>query len=158
MMPKRVRSPYDWTAILRLIQTEFAYMEARIDPPSSMHKLDVRAIAEQSESGEVWVIETDAGLAACMFLTIHPDRLYLGKLAVDYRMRGQGLARCLVEQAGKRAQALGLHALELQSRIELIENHTAFRKMGFEVTKYTAHEGFIMPTSVTMSKSIISKG
>jgi predicted N-acetyltransferase YhbS len=108
--PLRAIAPYDWEAILRLVQESFASMEEKIDPPSSMHRLTAKAIAEQAQKGEVRVIEEDGAPVACLFLTPRPDALYLGKLAVANTHRGKGLARRLVEQAETRARALNLPA------------------------------------------------
>lgn len=139
-------------AVLELIRDSFAYMEGRIDPPSSMQRLTLDAVAEQCRSGEVWVIGTPP--VACVFLTPKEDALYLGKLAVADSRRGSGLARQLVETAATRARALGLSALELQVRVELTENQSAFARMGFAITARTAHAGFDRPTSVTMRRPL----
>lgn len=154
MTPVQAQNPYDWDKVLSLIQTCFAYMESRIDPPSSMYLLTADAIAEHSEIGEIWVIEQQNSPIACMFLTPKAHALYLGKLAVSEAYRGQGLARQLVSCAETRSYALGFTALELETRIELIENHHAFAKMGFRKTDETAHDGYDRPTSITMQKEL----
>lgn len=138
----------DW--VLRLIRESFSYMDGRIDPPSSMHRLNEAAIEAQIASGEVWVV----GREACVFLTPRKRALYLGKLAVSEAARGQGLARRLIEIAEIRARDMGLAALELQARIELVENHAAFRAMGFERIGETAHAGYGRPTSLTFTKQL----
>ena len=122
--------------VLALIRESFGYMDGRISPPSSMHRLTAAAIAR---AGEVWVL--GAPPRACVFLTPKPGRLYLGKLAVNSQYRGKGLARQLVEHAAARARDLGLPVLELQTRIELTGNHAAFARMGFVKTGETAHPG-----------------
>lgn len=142
--------PHD--QILALIRRCFSAMEGRIDPPSSMHRLTAEAIAQQCRDGEVWILGTPP--MACVFLTPRPDCLYLGKLAVDARWRGQGLARLLVEHAAHRARALGLPAVELQTRVELVENHAAFSRMGFVRTGESAHAGYDRPTSITMRRAV----
>ncbi|MBI1217306.1 MAG: GNAT family N-acetyltransferase [Rhodobacteraceae bacterium] len=154
MTPIRARGAYDWGAVLALIRDAFAGMEGRIDPPSSMHRLTEADIAAQAETGEVWVIEAAGAPVACIFLTVKPGSLYLGKLAVADDWRGRGLARRLVETAAARARALGLPALELQTRVELTENHATFRAMGFTMTAATAHEGYTRPTSLTFRKPL----
>lgn len=155
MTPYRALPPFDWSAILRLIRDEFAYMHARIDPPSSMHRLTEADIAAKAESGEVWLI--GAPPVACMFLTLQSDSLYLGKLAVRADQRGKGLARALVGLAEGRARALGLPVVELETRIELVENQAAFLKMGFVEVGRKAHAGFDRPTSVTYRKLVQAK-
>ena len=152
--PFQARDPYDWPALLALIQSEFAYMEGRIDPPSSMHLLTADSIAAQAKSGEVWVFEDQNIPVACVFLTPQQGALYVGKLAVAQAWRGQGLARLLLQTAETRAHALGLPVLELQTRVELLENHAAFARMGFVKTGETAHPGYAQATSITMQKQV----
>jgi predicted N-acetyltransferase YhbS len=150
--PYRAMAPFDWAAILRLIQTAFAGMEGRIDPPSSMHKLTADNIAAQAEGSEVWVIGEPP--VACIFMTPRQDCLYLGKIAVDSGHRNQGLARALIDMAEVRARALNLPALELQSRVELVENHAAFAALGFQQVGMTTHPGFDRPTSLTFRRRV----
>ena len=147
MIPYLLDKASDFGPVLRLIQSEFAYMEGRIDPPSSMHDLTEQALAT---APEVWALGVPP--VACMVLTPKDNFLYLGKLAVAASHRGQGLARRLVTQAEARATALGLAGVELQTRIELIENQQAFRAMGFVETARTAHQGHANPTSITYRK------
>jgi ribosomal protein S18 acetylase RimI-like enzyme len=134
--------------VLALIRASFAYMEGRIDPPSSMTRLTLTDVAEHCRRGEVWAI--GAPVRACVFLTPLVDALYLGKLAVAEDARGQGLARHLVALAERRARALGRGQLELQVRVELVENQRAFEKMGFVKVAETAHPGYARPTSLTL--------
>ncbi len=154
MSPERAGPGADWAALLALIRAEFAFMEGRIDPPSSMHSLTAEAIAEQAATGEVWLIAEAGQPVACVFLTVKPGRLYLGKLAVAGSHRGRGLARRLVDTAAARARALGLPVLELQTRVELTENHATFRALGFTEVGATAHPGYDRPTSLTFRRSL----
>nr|WP_170329843.1 GNAT family N-acetyltransferase [Ruegeria arenilitoris] len=127
-------------------------MDGRIDPPSSMHRLTEDDLRQQTCSGEVWIIGDPA--AAVVFLTPKPDCLYLSKLAVARSRRGQGLAQTLVDLAETRARSRGYAALELQTRIELVENHTIFAKLGFVKSGETAHTGYDRTTSITMHKRL----
>ncbi|SLN49472.1 Acetyltransferase (GNAT) family protein [Falsiruegeria litorea R37] len=138
--------------VLDLIRRSFAYMEGRIDPPSSMHRLTACKIANQCREGEVWVIGTPP--VACVFLSPRADCLYLGKLAVDKALQGQGLARRLVEQALIRARDMKLPALELKTRIELTDNHKTFERLGFSVIGHDSHDGHARPTTVLMRRPV----
>ncbi len=152
MIPHQALDPFDWPGLLALIHRAFAGMEGRIDPPSSLHRLTPAALADQSRTGEVWVIGTPP--MACMVLTPQPDSLYVGKLAVDPLVQGQGHARCLLALAETRAIALGFQGLELQTRIELLENHQVFARLGFVQTALTTHPGYPRPTSITFRKPV----
>jgi phosphinothricin acetyltransferase len=44
--------------------------------------------------------------------------------------------------------------LELETRIELTENHATFARMGFIKTAETAHPGYERPTSIKMRATV----
>lgn len=138
--------------LLSLIRDSFAYMDARIDPPSSMHRLTVADLSRNASDGEIWAIGDP--VLACVILTDKPDALYLGKMAVAQAARGQGMSRRLVDIAEERARDKGLSALELQTRVELVENHATFARLGFVEVGRTAHAGYDRPTSITMRKTL----
>lgn len=149
---RRAGEDEDWAAVLHLIRESFAYMDPRIDPPSSMHRLTAAAIAESAATGEVWLIGRP--VRACMFLTYYPDALYIGKVAVAARARRQGLARRLMEQAENSARAHGLVRLELQTRVELTELHQTYRALGFRQTGTASHPGYDRPTSLIFTRPV----
>lgn len=151
VVPRKVSPKEDalLCEVVSLIRASFAYMEGRIDPPSSMHRLTIETLVEQAKDAEVWVVEDGGRVVACVFLTPQETALYLGKLAVAATHRGRGLARLLVEKARERARDLGLGAVELQSRVELTDNHSAFTALGFTLAGETAHPGFDQSTSLT---------
>ena len=152
MKPQRAQDPYDWPHLRDLIARAFAGMDGRINPPSSAHHLTADDIAVQAVAGEVWVIGAPA--VACVFLTPQPHALYLGKLAVDPAVQRMGYARRLIGVAELRAHELGLPALELWTRIELVENHATFRALGFVQTGTHAHPGFDLPTTFIFTKRL----
>ncbi|MES2913999.1 MAG: GNAT family N-acetyltransferase [Pseudomonadota bacterium] len=151
MTPWLATDPALWPAVLALLRSEFAYMEGRINPPSSLRDLTPKALDDQVRKGEIWLVGAPV---ACVFLTPKPRVLYVGKLAVAAACRGRGLARLLIDQAEVRARALGLPMLELQTRVELVENQTAFQAMGFHEVARTAHPGFDRPTSITYRRAL----
>ena len=151
MTPRLAEDPALWPPILALLRQAFAYMDGRIDPPSSLRDLTPEALTRQARVGEIWIIGAPV---ACVFLTPKPGALYVGKLAVAESHRGQGLARRLIDQAEARAREIGLPALELQTRVELVENQATFVAMGFREVGRTAHEGFARPTSITYRRAV----
>lgn len=151
MTPRLAEDPALWPPILALLRQAFAYMDGRIDPPSSLRDLTPEALTRQARVGEIWIIGAPV---ACVFLTPKPGALYVGKLAVAESHRGQGLARRLIDRAETRAREMGLPALELQTRVELVENQATFVAMGFREVGRTAHEGFARPTSITYRRAV----
>ena len=155
----------DMGPVHALLTMAFAYMEGRIDPPSSLGRMGVEALRQAAADAELWVIEGEAGPLACMILTPQADTLYLGKLAVAHAARGRGLARALIALSLDRARALialsldraralGLATVSLQTRVELLENHATFAALGFEMTGTTAHPGYDRPTSVSFRRAV----
>ncbi|WP_282610391.1 GNAT family N-acetyltransferase [Pelagibius sp. Alg239-R121] len=140
----------DWPELLDLLQESYAYMDSRIDPPSSLHRLDARSLAEKSRDEILILALEDKELAGCCFVKPAGDVLYVGKLAINPARQGQGIGRKLIDFSTRVAQQKGCEALELETRIELVENHRAFSAMGFRKTAETAHRGYNRPTSITM--------
>lgn len=153
MTPKRI-TPDDphLPNVLALLNEAFAYMDGRIDPPSSLHSLTVHKLADLAKDGMLWTIGTPP--IATVTLTPKPDCLHLGKLAVANSAKGQGHARTLVALAKSEAIASGLPLVRLETRIELVENHRTFEHLGFVKTGDSAHPGFDRPTSITMDLKV----
>jgi GNAT superfamily N-acetyltransferase len=144
----------DWSALLSLILEAFAYMAGRIDPPSSALRLTPEAVAAQVASGVVFVAEEAGQLVGSVFCEQKGDALYVGKLAVRPDRQGRGIGRALLQAAGDEARRRGLAALELQTRIELTENHAAFARLGFTKVAESAHPGYARATSITMRREV----
>ena len=144
----------DWEGLLGLLRRAFAFMEGRIDPPSSLRRLDAPALARKAAEERLFLAWREGTLAGCAFFAVRPGALYIGKLAVEPALHGQGIGRALMAAAEAEARKRGLAALELQTRVELIENHAAFARMGFSRTGLSAHPGYDRPTTVEMRKEL----
>lgn len=140
--------------LLDLILRAFAYMDGRIDPPSSAHALTIEGL-KQKASTEIALIALDGpALAGCIFCKPEADCLYVGKLAVADAYQRKGVGRLLLAGAEDTARSRNLTALRLQTRIELTENHRTFAAWGFVETSRTAHPGFARPTTIEMRKTL----
>lgn len=49
----------DWEGLLHLLHAAFAYQDDRIDPPSSVHKLDPESIAAKAAEDVLFVATED---------------------------------------------------------------------------------------------------
>lgn len=139
-------------ALLDLLMRSYADLEGRVDPPSSLVKLDTARLADAAGRSEIWAL--DPGPVACVVLTRRPNTLYLSKLAVDEPYRRQGLARRLVDHTMTRARALKQPNVTLQVRIELTETQAAFRRLGFHEVNRTAHLGYDHDTAITYKRKV----
>jgi GNAT superfamily N-acetyltransferase len=153
METRRLDQSFDrYEELLALILTSFAYMEGRIDPPSSAHALTAESLRRKSNDEIGFVIADGRELLGCVFVKPEPDCLYIGKLAIDPAHQGKGLGLRLLAAAEETAGHFGLPVLRLQTRIELTENHATFAAWGFVETSRSAHPGFTRPTSIEMRK------
>lgn len=144
----------DWEALRELLVRSFAYMDGRIFPPSSLNGMSAADLETRSRGETLLLAMAGEQIAGCAYLRFDPASVYVGKLAVDASFRSLGLARRILEEADVMAREAGKSRLVLQTRVELVENHEAFTRLGFSIAAYTAHEGFDHPTSVTMVRSV----
>lgn len=144
----------DWPALHALIGDAFAYMDGRIDPPSSFTRMDVDAFRAKAETELLATCHDGTTLIAAAFADPRGNTLYVGKLAVSPAYRKRGIARKLISMIEDYARTQGFTALELQTRIELTENHQTFAALGFVKTAETPHPGYDRPTSITMQKRL----
>lgn len=146
----------DYIGLLALLHRSFAFMDGRIDPPSSLHKLDVDSLHEKSKNETLLTAVDGSKLVGCLFVKQNADSLYLGKLAVEDAYRGQGVARQLIDVANLIGNQWSCKTLELETRVELTENQTFFKHLGFEKVGENSHEGYERATSFRYQRLIKS--
>ena len=141
-----------WGELLDLIHTSFAYMDGRIDPPSSAHALTAQSLREKARNEIGYVARDGDKITGCVFCRVEPDSLYIGKLAVLPETQGRGIGKRLLTYAEAEARIRDLTILRLETRIELVDNHTTFAAWGFAKTAENSHPGFDRTTSIEMRK------
>ena len=144
----------DWSQLVGLVRDSFAYMDSRIDPPSSIKKMSIDEFKAKAAAETLILVEDGKEIIGCAFAAIRDDCVYVGKVAVAQSVRGQGVARAMFAAAEELARMHGRRFLELQTRVELVENHATFAALGFNKTGESAHEGYSRPTSITMRKAV----
>ncbi|TCS07385.1 GNAT family N-acetyltransferase [Rhizobium sp. BK418] len=155
MTPFRIDGSFArWSELLHLIRASFAYMDGRIDPPSSAIRLTVESLAEKAKAEIAYAVENDGRLTGCMFLRPEVDCLYIGKLAVLPSAQGKGIGRRLLDIAEETARGLDLPSLRIETRVELVDNHSTFSAWGFARTADKPHPGFTRTTFVEMRKTL----
>ena len=144
----------DWSGLLKLLHDAFAYMDNRIDPPSSLHGLDLHGIESKAKQENFLIARQKDKLAGCAFFKSSNNSMYIGKVAVSNQYRQQGLAKKMFTLIEQKAVAENLEYPELETRVELIENHLTFASLGFVKVGESAHAGYDRPTSITMRKKL----
>jgi ribosomal protein S18 acetylase RimI-like enzyme len=143
-----------WRELVGLILTSFRYMNGVIDPPSSALRLTAENLKRKAAEETAFLALLDGRIAGCVFLAEKQDHFYLGKLSVDPACQGRGIGRRLVEAAEEHVRATAKPTIELQVRVELVNNQATFSRLGFCETGRTAHAGYDRPTSITMRKDL----
>ncbi|MGQ0709006.1 MAG: GNAT family N-acetyltransferase [Rhodoferax sp.] len=143
-----------WSTLLALLQDAFAYMDARIDPPSSLRGMTADDLRRKAQAETLILAQEGSQLQGCAFAALRQDCVYVGKVAVAGHARGRGIARALFDAAEQLARQHQRAFLELQTRVELLENHRTFAALGFEKVAETAHPGYDRPTSITMRRAV----
>lgn len=144
----------DWRSLLELLQGAFAFMDGRITPPSSLRLLTPDSIASKAQSESLFLATHGEDLVGCVFAALQPDSLYVGKLAVHPDHQRKGIGRSLMETVERYALSKGIETIELNTRIELFENHSTFKSMGYFVTGEHSHKGYDRPTFISMRKAL----
>lgn len=143
-----------WANLHQLLMDGFAYMAGRIDPPSSLLNMTPESLKDLSIKDTLLVVYKNDVLVGCAFFQTRKNAIYVGKVTVALEHRRQGIARKIFGLATKFAQNLDKTHLELQTRVELIENHQTFAQLGFVKTGENAHAGYDRPTSITMQRTV----
>ena len=146
-----------WPELLGLVRESFAYMDGRIDPPSSLTRMGIEEFRTKAAKEVLIVAHEGQELVGCAFADLRDDCVYVGKVAVARLARGKGVARGLFAAAEEIAHRHGKQFLELQTRIELVENHATFGALGFCKIAETAHPGYSRATSITMRRPVGSR-
>ncbi|PST26882.1 N-acetyltransferase [Mesorhizobium plurifarium] len=153
MKTVRIDESFDrYEELLSLIRASFAYMDGRIDPPSSAHWLTAASLSRKARDEIAFAAVAGREILGCIFCRPEAECLYIGKLAVAPDFQRKGIGRMLMAAAEETARNLGLPALRLQTRVELAGNKATFAAWGFAETARTAHPGFTRPTSIEMRK------
>lgn len=150
----RIDAGFDrWPQLLDLIRSAFAYMDGTIDPPSSVHLLNVESLRAKALSEIALVAIEDGNLLGCIFCKPETTgSLYVGKLAVRPQAQGKGIGFLLLTKVEEIAGEMAIKSLRLETRIELVGNHAKFSAWGFVKTAENAHPGFDRTTSIEMTK------
>lgn len=151
----RIDARFDrYEELLDVILAAFAFMDGRIDPPSSAHRLTPASLQEKAAQEIAFAAVERERLVGCIFLKPEETVLYIGKLAVHPSAQGEGTGRLLLDRAEETARKLGLACLRLETRVELTENHRLFAAWGFGKTAESRHAGYDRTTSIEMRKSL----
>ena len=144
----------DWGELHRLLNDSFAYMEGRVDPSSSLTQMSAEDLKRKAQVETLFVARQLGNVVGSAYCREEGASIYIGKVAVAKELQGRGIGRRLIKRAEQLATERGCAALELETRVELVENQAAFGRLGFVEVSRSAHAGYAQPTSVRMRKPV----
>jgi GNAT superfamily N-acetyltransferase len=147
-------APAHCADLAALIHRAFAAYRGILLPDSGAHAETPASLVAALEKGAAFRAHFDGALVGCLFTERRPDRVYLGRLAVDPDKRGQGIGMALLRVAESYAREVGVPALELGVRLVLHDNIRLFQRAGFVITAQRSHPGFAEPTYHVMEKRL----
>jgi N-acetylglutamate synthase-like GNAT family acetyltransferase len=98
-------------------------MEGRVAPPSLLTRLNLRGLTGEATEETLVIASCEGELVGCAFATPLGDALYVVEVAVHQGFRTRGVARQLFCAGSELARGMNLPFLELETRVELVENH-----------------------------------
>lgn len=142
-------------ALAALIHRAFAGYRGVLVPDSGAHGETPDTLAAALLRGRAYRAVMDGEPVGCLFTETCPDRIYLGRLAVDPAWRRRGIGQALMAAAEVDARAAGMPRMELGVRLMLHDNIRLFQRAGYVITGQRSHPGFAAPTYHVMEKRLV---
>ncbi len=140
--------------LLDVMRLAFAEYRGVLQPESSVFVETAAAIAEKLAAGGGFLALENARPVGCIIAEQKGACGYLGRLAVDPRLRRRGLARQLMLAGEGFVREQGLSSVMVQVRIVLTGNISLFQSLGYCETARGSHPGYAEPTYLVMEKSL----
>lgn len=144
----------DIPAIVDLINRAFAVEKFF----KTGERIDDTGLAGMMKHGEFLLLESGAGLIACVFVKITGERAYAGTLAVDPGQQKSGIGRRMMREAEDYAKARGCEVLDIRIVSVRPELSEIYSKLGFVPTGIESAEVIKTATQpvhfITMSKPL----
>ena len=103
----------EWQELHTLLTQAYAYMDQRVNPPTSMHRLNVDGLKAKADEETLILAKDDERILGCLFAKPEIDHLYVGKLAVANAAQGKGIGKHLLSFAEQVAKQHNLSRLKL---------------------------------------------
>ncbi len=107
----RMASPQDAEKITALINNAFRPAEGFF---LDADRIDLKSVTEFFLKGKFLLGESDAVVAACVYVEVRSERAYLGLLAVDPARQHCGFGSLLMDAAEENCRGLGCRFMDIQ--------------------------------------------
>jgi ribosomal protein S18 acetylase RimI-like enzyme len=135
----RLAESADVDAVRACVRAAYSVYVDRIGRPPAPMNADYETLVA---AGEVWVATEAKAVVGVLVIRPLPDALFLENVAVTPAKQGRGIGRALVTFAERRAEELGLPAVELYTNERMTENLRLYPALGYAETGRRREEGF----------------
>lgn len=135
----RPARPGDVEHAERIVRAAYARYEKAIGKPAGPVFDDY---ARRADSGELWVLVDETGIAGVLVLLQRPDHLLLDNVAVAPHRQRQGHGRRLVAFAEAEAARRALPEIRLYTHVVMKENVSLYQRLGYEITGRGTEAGY----------------
>lgn len=142
----------DAPMLVDLLQRAFEEYRGKLDPPSGAHNESLPTIDRLLVNERSVVAEWAGVPVGTVFFADQKDSFYLHRLAVLPNHRQRGIGKALIEQVEAAATQAGKRRVTLNVRIALPENRSYYEKLGYHITGFDFHAGYLHFTFVNMEK------
>lgn len=147
----RLATPDDREAVTALTTTAYAPYTAMLgSPPVPV----TENYAPRIESGEVWLLEDDRGLAGLIVLERHPDHAMIFSVAVAPDRQGEGHGAHLLRFAENKTREWELTNLRLYTNARMEKNIAIYQAKGYQEMGRRTHPNRPGFTIVDMAKQV----
>lgn len=150
----RPASEADIPAILAVTHAAYAPYTGWIDPPSGVMRETADGVRHYLERGGIIVAQAGDTIVGVVRYQPHADHVYLGRLAVLPSWQKRGIGRRLIVAVEEWTLLLGLDEVRLNVRLELTENHTLYKRLGYVEDGLEAFERAPERNYLKMKKSL----
>jgi len=144
----------DAPILVSILHAAFEEYRGRLDPPSGAHIESVDDIHQKLETASAVIASFDGETAGCVFYEPEETAMYLGRLAVLPPFRRHGIGRALIEYVEEQARQFELAHVHLGVRVALPYLMAYYQGLGYTITAYGMHPGYLEPTYVNMQKEL----
>lgn len=145
----------DIATLVMLVRTAFEDYRGRLDPPSGAHNETPETLRQALQTGFAALALVNDAAVGCVFYRQEDEHMYLGRLSVLQPFRRYGVGQALMEYVEQRTRALGLPRVQIGVRTALPHLQAYYERLGYHVVRYEAHEGYTVPTTLVMEKSVL---
>ena len=121
------------------MQAAFEELRPVLQPPSGAHAESVADVERAMADGGAVLAWDDAQPVGSARYALHPEHMYVGRVAVLPTHRRRGVATLMMRFLEELARQAGRASVEIAARAQLPSNVRLYETLGYEVVRVEPH-------------------